>query len=210
MSVPLSRSNPARLLPAPGVRPAADASPSRRALPAADLSPAVRRLPAAALPPAVRMMIVGVLAATLGVGALAGAAPASASTAGPAAAGAGTRAQQAWGTSVVQEAARHAGKPYSWGASGPSTFDCSGFTSYVFARLGRTLPRTSGSQRAAVQSIPNDAKQPGDLIFTARGGRVTHVGIYAGGSEMWSPVQSGDHVRKQAFGHRVYTVGRVG
>ena len=108
------------------------------------------------------------------------------------------------------EARRHLGKPYQYGAAGPSRFDCSGFTMYVFSRLGKRLPHNSRAQYDAVQHVPRTSKRVGDLIFTKRNGTIRHVGIYAGGSDLWSPVQSGDRVRKQSFAGRDYVVGRVG
>ena len=108
------------------------------------------------------------------------------------------------------EARRHIGKPYSYGAAGPSTFDCSGFTQYVFKRLGKSLPHNSRMQYDAVRKVARSEKRVGDLIFTRRNGRISHVGIYAGGSDLWSPVQTGDRVRKQSFARRDYLVGRVG
>jgi cell wall-associated NlpC family hydrolase len=114
------------------------------------------------------------------------------------------------GDRAIAEAKRHAGQAYRYGAAGPTTFDCSGFTYYVFKKLGRTLPHNSGAQHDATKRIANSAKRPGDLIFTYRSGHITHVGLYAGGTSMWSPVQSGDHVRLQSFSGRTYSVGRVG
>ena len=128
-------------------------------------------------------------------------------TAGPAAA---APAAPTLGQRADAEARRHVGKPYSYGAAGPGRFDCSGFTMFVFARLGKRLPHNSRAQYAAVRHVPNSAKQVGDLIFTKRRGRITHVGIYAGGSDIWSPVQTGDRVRRQSFARRDYVVGRVG
>ncbi|MDT7573654.1 MAG: peptidoglycan DL-endopeptidase CwlO, partial [Actinomycetota bacterium] len=57
--------------------------------------------------------------------------------------------------------------------------------------------------------IPDGQKRPGDLIFTYRGGAIHHVGIYAGGTQMWAAVESGDVVRLQSFAGRTYSVGRV-
>ena len=115
------------------------------------------------------------------------------------------------GERAVSEAQRHVGKPYKWAAVGPDRFDCSGFTLYVFKRLGKTLPHNSAQQAKAVARVPNTSKRVGDLIFTKRSdGTIRHVGIYAGGSDMWAAVQSGDTVRKQSFHGRTYVVGRVG
>jgi cell wall-associated NlpC family hydrolase len=116
----------------------------------------------------------------------------------------GTLAQR-----VLAEARRHAGAPYAYGAAGPNRFDCSGFTMYVFGRFGISLPHSSSAQAAATRRIPNAQKRPGDLIFTYHGGTIGHVGIYAGGSQMWAAVESGDVVRLQSFAGRTYTVGRV-
>jgi cell wall-associated NlpC family hydrolase len=112
------------------------------------------------------------------------------------------------GQQVVAEAARHAGAPYVYGASGPSTFDCSGFTMYVVGRLGRSLPHSSAAQYVVTPRISATAKQPGDLLFFFTGGSVTHVGIYAGGSYVWASPHSGDVVRLQPI-YAAYAVGRV-
>lgn len=110
---------------------------------------------------------------------------------------------------VLAEARRHAGAPYSYGAAGPNRFDCSGFTMYVFGRFGISLPHSSAQQAGATTRIPDEQKQPGDLIFTYHGGSIGHVGIYAGGTQMWAAVESGDVVRLQSFAGRTYSVGRV-
>jgi cell wall-associated NlpC family hydrolase len=110
---------------------------------------------------------------------------------------------------VLAEARRHEGAPYSYGAAGPTRFDCSGFTMYVFGRFGIHLPHSSAQQAAVTRRIPDAQKQPGDLIFTYHGGTIGHVGIYAGGNQMWAAVESGDVVRLQSFAGRTYSVGRV-
>lgn len=73
------------------------------------------------------------------------------------------------------------GKPYVWGAAGPSAFDCSGLTSYAFHHAGfAAMPRTAAAQAAFVRRIPRSAMRPGDLVFFVRSGYVYHVGVYAG------------------------------
>lgn len=81
------------------------------------------------------------------------------------------------GSAIVDIASSLVGIPYVWGGTTPAGFDCSGFTSYVYAQVGITLPRTSGAQRYAGVEVPRDQAQPGDLIWSPG-----HISIYAGGN----------------------------
>ena len=110
---------------------------------------------------------------------------------------------------IVDTAAAQAGKPYSYGANGPDSFDCSGLTQYVHRQVGIDLPRTTEQQRAAVPKIPKSEMRPGDLVFFHNGGSVYHVGIYAGGNKIWAAPEPGDVVRKQEIWTDSYTVGRA-
>ncbi len=110
---------------------------------------------------------------------------------------------------VLEEAARQAGKPYVYGATGPGAFDCSGYVQYVFRQVGRELPRTSGAQYAASQPVAKQDKQPGDLIAMRNSsGRITHVGIYAGDNAWWVNSSSRDAVIRQTLYSNNYSVGR--
>lgn len=114
------------------------------------------------------------------------------------------------GQRVIQEASRHRGKPYQWGASGPHRFDCSGFTMYVWAKFGKRLPHNSAQQYSVVRKIAKSQARPGDLIFTYNSsGRIGHVGIYAGNGTMWAAPHSGAYVRHQRIYTSNYYVGRV-
>jgi cell wall-associated NlpC family hydrolase len=115
-----------------------------------------------------------------------------------------------FGQRVVQEAARHHGAPYQYGAAGPNTFDCSGFTMYVFGRFGVNLSHNAAAQYSETRHISDAAKQPGDLIFFTGSGGIYHVGIYAGGGQMWAATHSGDVVRYESIYAASYVVGRVG
>ncbi len=109
---------------------------------------------------------------------------------------------------AVEIAAQYAGRPYVFGATGPSAFDCSGFTRYVYSRLGKSLPHNSGAQARMTKRIPKSQAQPGDLVFLG-GGRIGHVGIYAGGGKMWDAPRAGKSVTLRRIYSSDYIVGRV-
>jgi cell wall-associated NlpC family hydrolase len=111
---------------------------------------------------------------------------------------------------VLHEAASHKGQPYVYGAAGPTKFDCSGFTLYVFSRLGKRLPHNSAMQYSAVRHISKSSKAPGDLIFLKNSsGRIYHVGIYAGSGRMWHSPRSGSYVKLSDIWSSSYVVGRA-
>ncbi|MCR8746609.1 C40 family peptidase [Romboutsia lituseburensis] len=91
------------------------------------------------------------------------------------------------------------GKPYVWGAEGPNSFDCSGFTQYVFKKsVGVSIPRVSRDQSKFGQSVSRSNLQKGDLIFFdtdgSNNGYVSHVGIYMGGNQFIHASSSGKKV----------------
>lgn len=90
------------------------------------------------------------------------------------------------GQAVVDEAMKHVGKAYVYGASGPNAFDCSGFTSYVFRQLGYTLNRVAADQMKNGVAVERANLQPGDIVlFNNRGtSYIGHVGIYIGNNKM--------------------------
>ena len=84
---------------------------------------------------------------------------------------------------VLNTADRYIGVPYVWGGNTPKGFDCSGFTKYVFAKNGVSLPRTSREQARVGNGVPLDfgAMRPGDLLLFAESGEaISHVAIYVG------------------------------
>lgn len=91
----------------------------------------------------------------------------------------------ALGNRVIKVARTKRGTPYRYGATGPNAFDCSGYTRWVYARLGKKLPRTSRDQAAATKRIGRKDARRGDLVFFHRSGRVYHVGLYAGRGRIW-------------------------
>ena len=69
------------------------------------------------------------------------------------------------GVAALRAAASQLGKPYRWGAEGPGSYDCSGLTSWAFARAGVTLPRSSSQQALVGTPVSWNEMQPGDLVF---------------------------------------------
>ena len=102
--------------------------------------------------------------------------------------------------SVVGIALQYLGIPYVWGGSSPSTgFDCSGFTSYVFAQLGVYLPHHAASQYNMGTPVSYEQLAAGDLVFFSGLG---HVGIYIGGGQFVHAPHTGDVVRISSLGER--------
>lgn len=142
---------------------------------------------------------------------LATAAPAAAHTTSAPAPSPSSSSSSSFGARAVDEAAQQEGKPYAYGATGPGSFDCSGFVQYVYGQLGVDLPRTSGEQYAASQKVSQADRRPGDLIaMRSDSGRVTHVGVYAGDDSWWVARRSGTTVTRQQLYSTNYSVGRVG
>ena len=115
------------------------------------------------------------------------------------------------GERAVALAAKQKGDPYVFGATGPHAFDCSGLTQWVYGKLGKRLPRNSAAQYSTtyVERVSRSAKQPGDLIFIHSGGRIFHVGIYAGAGRFWVAPKAGDRVELQTIWTSSYYVGHV-
>jgi cell wall-associated NlpC family hydrolase len=126
---------------------------------------------------------------------------------------------------VIEAALSQRGVPYSWGggnAKGKSTgiccspsgksgtnikgFDCSGLTTYAYAKVGISLPRVAAAQAGVGQRIPASlgtlALKPGDLVFYAtvpgRDQTIYHVGIYVGSGQMVNAARPGTVVRLDA------------
>lgn len=111
---------------------------------------------------------------------------------------------------VLQIAAEVAsGAYYAYGGDGPSGFDCSGFTSYVFSKVGVSLPHSSSAQAASVQRV--SSPQPGDLVFVYNGGggSIGHVAIYAGNGYWWEASNPSTGVGKHRAWSSNVSYGRV-
>jgi cell wall-associated NlpC family hydrolase len=104
------------------------------------------------------------------------------------------------------------GKPYVWGASGPSSYDCSGLVMAAYRRAGVWLPRVSRAQWNAGPRVGLGNLAPGDLVFfaynTGDPGSIHHVGMYVGGGAMVEAPYSGARVRIASIGRGDY-IGAV-
>jgi peptidoglycan hydrolase CwlO-like protein len=95
---------------------------------------------------------------------------------------------------VVQYASNFLGARYVWGATGPNTFDCSGFVQYVYSHFGVSLSRTTYTQINEGSYVSRDNLQPGDLVFFGSGSP-HHVGMYVGNNEYIHAPRTGDVVK---------------
>jgi cell wall-associated NlpC family hydrolase len=108
---------------------------------------------------------------------------------------------------VVGIAMSKLGAPYQWAADGPNSFDCSGFTMWVYRQVGVSLPHSSRAQYNVGQRVSRSNLKPGDLVFFGRS-RIHHVGIYVGGNQYIHAPSTGDVVKVSSLSRTDY-VGAV-
>ncbi|MFJ9372377.1 NlpC/P60 family protein [Streptomyces sp. NPDC101455] len=96
------------------------------------------------------------------------------------------------GQKAIAFATKQIGKPYVWGAEGPSSYDCSGLTSQAWLHAGVVIPRTSEMQWAQLKHVPIEDMRPGDLIIYFSD--ASHVAIYIGGGDIISAPRPGRYV----------------
>ncbi|MFG2891979.1 NlpC/P60 family protein [Streptomyces sp. NPDC048248] len=89
------------------------------------------------------------------------------------------------------------GKPYVWGATGPTSYDCSGLTQAAWKAAGVDLPRTTWDQVKVGERVATKDLQPGDLVFFYDD--ISHVGMYIGGGKMIHAPKPGANVREESI-----------
>jgi cell wall-associated NlpC family hydrolase len=119
-------------------------------------------------------------------------------------------ASVAQGNTAAAWALTQLGKPYQWGAAGPSSYDCSGLTMQAWAQAGVTMLHWTGFQWPSGPHIPISQLRRGDLVFyatnTADPATIHHVGIYIGNGEMVDAPYTGAFVRIDS----IYWPGLIG
>ena len=95
-------------------------------------------------------------------------------------------------TRILATARKYDGSYYRHGGTTPAGFDCSGYTRYVFAKLGKSLPHNSAAQYTVVKHVGRSHARAGDLIFFRSGsGHIYHVGIFVGHGKLYHASQNG-------------------
>lgn len=108
-------------------------------------------------------------------------------------------------STVIAAATAQVGKPYVFGAEGPSSFDCSGLMQYVYGLAGIKLPRLAHEQQNA--TTPVATPQPGDLVFWGK--PAYHVALYIGNGKIIAAPTEGENVKVQGVWGAPSGYGRV-
>jgi cell wall-associated NlpC family hydrolase len=88
------------------------------------------------------------------------------------------------------------GDPYRYGAAGPSAFDCSGLTMFVYGRATKkNLEHRASAQFRQGNRISRKQARPGDLVFMYDGGGIYHASIYAGKGQILHASRPGTNVK---------------
>jgi cell wall-associated NlpC family hydrolase len=105
-----------------------------------------------------------------------------------------------WAAKVaVWTALGQRGDPYVYGGSGPSSFDCSGLTSYSWRKAGEVIPRTSRAQSTYGRKVSKSSLRAGDLVFFYS--PVSHVAMYIGAGYIVHAPYSGTVVKTTKLGY---------
>ncbi len=110
-------------------------------------------------------------------------------------------------TKALAYAKAQKGDPYSTSKpTGPNSWDCSGLIQASYRKAGKKIARTAQAQYNATVHVTNSKKIVGDLIFFGGARSIYHVGIYAGGNQIWHSPRPGQRVKLE----KIWTSYRVG
>lgn len=133
-------------------------------------------------------------------------------TAGKGSAGGAAKSSAATGSGLsaaISAARSKSGAPYSYGGTGPSSFDCSGLTQWAFKQAGVSLPRTSFAQYGQGTTVSRGNIQAGDLVFfNTAGAGASHVGVATSSTSVISATSSG--VMEHSFASGYWSQHYVG
>jgi len=107
--------------------------------------------------------------------------------------------------SVYSVGLQYLGTPYRYGGSNPSGFDCSGFTQFVYAQFGVSLPHSVSGQAAAGTRISRADARPGDLVIMPG-----HNGFYAGNGNILDSPRAGGVISVRPIWTENYYIVRIG
>ena len=116
------------------------------------------------------------------------------------------------GERIVNTGLSKRGCPYVWGSTGPNSFDCSGFTTYVFRNFGVSLNRSSKDQIKNGTAVSKTNLQPGDIVIFKNQGKtaIGHVGIYIGSGNFIHAANKKEGVVITALSSSYYSQRYVG
>jgi len=125
----------------------------------------------------------------------------------------GSAASSSQGNIAANFAISQIGKPYQWGAIGPSTYDCSGLAMIAWQHAGVSILHYTGDQWAEGEHVSLNDLQRGDLVFYATNNSdpntIHHVGIYIGGGNMVDAPYTGVDVRIDSIYQPGVPIGAV-
>ncbi|WP_010237372.1 C40 family peptidase [Clostridium arbusti] len=106
------------------------------------------------------------------------------------------------GQVIVSYSEKFKNVKYSWGGESPRGFDCSGFTKYVYAHFGISLPHNAAEQYNYGKPVNKNSLQPGDLVFFGKTDEsIYHVGIYIGKGNFINAPKEGESVKITALSY---------
>ena len=125
----------------------------------------------------------------------------------------GSAASSAQGNTAANFAISQIGKPYQWGATGPSTYDCSGLAMIAWQHAGVAILHYTGDQWVEGVHVSVNDLQRGDLVFYATNNSdpstIHHVGIYIGNGNMVDAPYTGVDVRIDSIYQPGVPIGAV-